>query len=91
MDLEDDNNTLDYYGVSDGAEILMEEMDATEKDRESKRSAEERDRKIFEHVLLKAIQMPPLSKTILTSLMYLLPTSHPNTSVLEISPSSTST
>jgi hypothetical protein len=47
-ELEDDNNTLDYYGVSDGAEILMEEMDATEKDRESKRSAEERDRKIAE-------------------------------------------
>ena len=46
--LEDDNNTLDYYGVSDGAEILMEETDATEKDREFKSSVEERDRKIAE-------------------------------------------
>ena len=47
-ELEDDNNTLDYYGLSDGAEILMEEIDATKKDREFKSSAEERDRKIAE-------------------------------------------
>ena len=43
-ELDDDDNTLSYYGVSDGAEILMNEIDveARKRDEERERATQER-------------------------------------------------
>ena len=48
VELEDDNNTLDYYAVGDGCEILMNEVDVIEQATESSRKVEEQERKIRE-------------------------------------------
>jgi hypothetical protein len=48
VELDNDDNTLNYYGVCDGAEILMNEIDLDAQRRESKRLAEEQERKMAE-------------------------------------------
>lgn len=47
-ELDNDDNTLNYYGVCDGAEILMNEVDVEARERESRRLLEEQERKIAE-------------------------------------------
>lgn len=46
MELDVDDNTLNYYGVSDGAEILMNEIDLDARRREADRQAQEQDKRI---------------------------------------------
>jgi hypothetical protein len=47
MELENDENTLSYYGVCDGAQILMNEIDLEAKRREAERSAHEQETRIM--------------------------------------------
>eukprot|EP00980_Cylindrotheca_fusiformis_P024244 scaffold11680_cov142-Cylindrotheca_fusiformis.AAC.2 len=47
-ELDNDDNTLNYYGVCDGAEILMNEVDAEARELEARRLKEEQERKIVE-------------------------------------------
>ena len=46
--MDDDENTLDFYGVCDGSEILMNEIDIKARMEESKRRAETQERKLAE-------------------------------------------
>jgi hypothetical protein len=48
LELDNDVNDLKYYGVCDGAEILMNEVDVQARQRESQRLMEEQERKIVE-------------------------------------------
>lgn len=48
-ELDDDDNNLAYYGVTDGAEILVNEIDVEAKEREKTREAEEHTRRIEKH------------------------------------------
>lgn len=48
LELDNDVNDLKYYGVCDGAEILMNEVDVQARQRESQRLMEEQERKIAE-------------------------------------------
>ncbi|KAL7521866.1 hypothetical protein ACHAWX_006558 [Stephanocyclus meneghinianus] len=48
-ELDDDDNNLAYYGVTDGAEILVNEVDVEAKEREKTREAEEHTRRIEKH------------------------------------------
>lgn len=48
MGLDNDDNTLSYYGVCDGAEILMNEIDLDAQRREAQRAVEEQERKMVE-------------------------------------------
>jgi hypothetical protein len=47
-ELDSDDNTLTYYGVCDGAEIIMNEIDLDAQRRESQRLVQERERKMME-------------------------------------------
>lgn len=47
-ELDDDDNPLSYYGVGDGAEILMNEIDLEAKRREEAREAEEYNKRVSE-------------------------------------------
>jgi hypothetical protein len=46
MELDDDENPLNFYGVCDGAEILMNELDVKAQNQEANQLAEEQERKI---------------------------------------------
>jgi hypothetical protein len=46
--LDDDENTLSYYGVNDGAEILMNEVDLDANQREAARSNKAHEQRILE-------------------------------------------
>jgi hypothetical protein len=48
MELDNDENTLSYYGVCDGAQILMNEVDMEARRREGERLASERDRRMIQ-------------------------------------------
>ena len=45
-ELDDDENTLDYYGVVDGGEILMNEIDIVEQARETERRSKQQEEMI---------------------------------------------
>ena len=45
-ELDDDDNPLDFYGVCDGAEILMNQLDLKAQNQEANQLAEEQERKI---------------------------------------------
>ena len=47
-ELDDDENPLDFYGVCDGSEILMNEVDMIARQEESRQIAEAQERKITE-------------------------------------------
>ena len=47
-ELDDDEHTLSYYGVSDGAEILMNEIDLDARQRDEARMAEEHNQRVAE-------------------------------------------
>ena len=51
VELDNDENALRYYGVCDGVEILMNEIDVGAQNRESQRLAEEKERMISEQEL----------------------------------------
>jgi hypothetical protein len=46
--LDDDDHTLAYYGICDGAEILMNEVDLDARQREQERMAEEHAQRVAE-------------------------------------------
>ena len=47
MELDNDENTLSYYGVCDGAQILMNEIDLEAKRRDAERLAHEQDTRMM--------------------------------------------
>jgi len=47
-ELDDEDHTLAYYGVTDGAEVLMNEIDVEARAREKARQSEEHDRRVEE-------------------------------------------
>ena len=47
-ELDDADHTLEYYGVSDGAEILVNEIDVEAREREKARRIEEHNRRVEE-------------------------------------------
>ena len=59
-ELHDNENTLSYYGVTDGAEILMNEIDLKAQEREEKREIEMHNKRIEEQEMdsnaLQALQ-----------------------------------
>ena len=48
VELDQEDNTLEYYGVCDGAEILMNEIDLEARQKEAERQAQEQMRKVEE-------------------------------------------
>lgn len=48
VELDNDDNALSYYGVCDGAEILMNEIDLEARRRESERMAKAQDERILQ-------------------------------------------
>lgn len=60
-ELDDADYTLAYYGVPDGAEILVNEIDTEARERERVRQSEEHIRRMKEHeqhvsIMIKAMQ-----------------------------------
>ena len=47
VELDNDEYTLSYYGVNDGAEVLMNEIDLNAQRREAERLAEEQEDRIL--------------------------------------------
>ena len=45
-ELDDDEHTLDYYGISDGAEVLMNEIDVEARDKEQSKEREMHEQRI---------------------------------------------
>lgn len=45
-ELDDDDHTLAYYGICDGAEILMNEIDLDAQKREEERMAKEHEERV---------------------------------------------
>jgi hypothetical protein len=49
IEMEEDSKTLDYYGLCDGAEVLVDEVDLRARALDSKRNDEELEERILEH------------------------------------------
>ena len=47
-ELDDDEHTLAYYGVSDGADILMNEIDVADRQRQQQKAEQAREAKIMQ-------------------------------------------
>jgi hypothetical protein len=49
IEMEEDSKTLDYYGLCDGAEVLVDEVDLRARALDSKRNEEQLEERILEH------------------------------------------